>query len=201
MNQLIFTLLLMCSIIVQAQRFDGGVTVGIVGSQLDGDHHSGYNKVGFVAGAFVNTKLNEKYSLQLEMKFIQKGSKGLDTLSGKFNYYRSKLNYIEVPVLISYFYKKKYKGEIGIGGGYLINAFEDKDSYGYTKAYPDFYKFELTGTAGISYIFSEKFSVSLRFTYSLLPVRADYSGALWYIDRGEYNNLLSMVFFYNFKKQ
>lgn len=194
-------LFICCNFILEAQRFDGGITAGIVGSQLDGDHFSGYDKAGYVAGAFVCTKLGDRYGMQLEIKYIQKGSRAMDSSgSGSFGYYRSKLNYIEIPVFLNYLYKEKFKGEIGVGGGYLISAYEDLDGYGYEKAYPEFNKFEMTGTAGVSYIFSEKFLVTFRFTYSLLPVRPDYPGAYRYIDRGEYNNLLSIVFFYNFKK-
>jgi hypothetical protein len=185
---------------VQAQRFGGGILAGVVGSQLDGDRRAGYDKMGFVAGGFVDTKLNQHYGLQMEIKFIQKGSKGKDTLGGSFNYYESRMNYIEMPVFINYLYKEKYRFELGLSVGYLINAFEDKDGIGLVKASPDFNKFEVAATAGVTYMITEQFFITSRFTYSALPVRPYYAGAINYMDRGQYNNVLSLALFYKFKK-
>lgn len=197
---LFFFLFLFTLTTLHAQRFGGGIMAGVVSSQLDGDRRAGYDKFGIVCGGFVDTKFKKHYGMQMEIKFIQKGSKGKDTLGGVFNYYESRLNYIEVPVLINYIYKEKYMFELGLSAGYLVSAFEDKDGIGLEKAYPEFNKFEIAGTAGFSYIISEQLIISSRFTYSAFPVRADYSGAVRYIDRGQYNNILSLSLFYKFKK-
>lgn len=191
-----FLFLFFISTACYSQRFDGGVFAGLITSQLDGDHHAGYDKVGYTFGGFVKTKIDEKWGAQLEIKFIQKGSKGADSIGGTFNYYRSQLNYIELPVFINRTYKEKFFGEVGLGVAYLISAYEDKDAYGYVEAYPVFNKFELSATAGFGYKFSDNLFVSLRFSYSILPVRDVYPGYYRYIERGQYNNVLSLALYY-----
>jgi hypothetical protein len=57
------------------QRFKVGVKAGLSTSQVDGDTYGGYNKAGFDGGIFVTGKINEKWTSQFEMIFIQKGSK------------------------------------------------------------------------------------------------------------------------------
>ena len=179
-----------------AQRFEGGIMAGAVASQLDGDHRAGYHKLGFLAGGFVKTKLKPPFGMQMEIKFIQKGSKGKDTLFNTYSYYASRLNYIEIPILLSYTYKEKFAGYLGASAGYLISAFEDKDSYGFEKAYPEFDKFEISGHAAISYKLTEKLNVMFMFSYSAFGVRDAYPDYYQYIQRGQYNNVLSLSLYY-----
>lgn len=74
--------------------------VGVVGSQVDGDTYEGFNKAGITAGLFVNRKLSDLFSLQLEMNYIQKGSR--KPLDDNNTYYLMRVTYIEVPVLLQW---------------------------------------------------------------------------------------------------
>ncbi len=44
-------------------------------TQVDGDTYGGYNKAGFQGGVFVNTRLSDLFSAQLEIKYTGKGAR------------------------------------------------------------------------------------------------------------------------------
>ena len=58
-----------------AQKFQGGIAAGLVGSQVAGDTYSGYNKPGAYTGIWVRLALNDRSSLQTELSYFQKGSR------------------------------------------------------------------------------------------------------------------------------
>src|SRR5438132_3331012 len=84
--------------LLYAQRFHAGVTGGISTTQVAGDQLSGFNKAGVIAGGFVNSSLSEKTSLQMEIIFIQKGSRKPVETDNDNQYYVMRLSYFEVPV-------------------------------------------------------------------------------------------------------
>ncbi len=90
-----------------AQVFNAGVIAGISGSQVEGDGYGGYNKLGFIIGGFTNTSFSEKLSSQLEIYYINKGSKkNPQPDKGDVDAFSLNLNYVEVPISIRYAHKK-----------------------------------------------------------------------------------------------
>jgi len=73
-----------------SQQFDGGILAGGALSQVDGDYWTGFTKAGFLAGGFVSLELSPNSSLQLELEYIQKGSK-------KNDYYEQNAFHIPSP--------------------------------------------------------------------------------------------------------
>jgi hypothetical protein len=190
----IFTLFIFTS--AYSQRFNGGVHSGFVVSQLDGDNLGGYNKPGLRAGGWVNTSISGLVILQLELEYIQKGSKISENelLTGR--YYHSRLNYIQVPLLAKYQLAEKLYAEAGLAGGYLFKAIEDKDGAAFLEAEPPFDEFELSLLVGLNYRLSEKFIGNVRFNYSALPVREHPGGQVYWLDRGQFNNAISFNLYY-----
>jgi hypothetical protein len=85
----------------QEYKFNAGIIGGLSTSQVDGDQLAGYDKVGIKAGAFVNRKFSEHVSLQMELLFIQKGSrKPINTDDN--SYFIMRLNYIVVPLVFRF---------------------------------------------------------------------------------------------------
>ncbi|MGM0497765.1 MAG: outer membrane beta-barrel protein, partial [Bacteroidota bacterium] len=117
--------LLFVTALSYGQRFHGGPMAGLVVSQVDGDNLGGYNKPGFRAGGWVNTDISKLTTLQLEMQYIQKGSKISEQELKSGRYYHVQLNYLQVSFLGKYELTPKLKGEAGIAGGYLFEALED----------------------------------------------------------------------------
>ena len=57
-----------------AQNFYGGIILGGTASQVSGDSRGGYHKIGIVGGGFAGINLTEDFDIQMELKYIQKGS-------------------------------------------------------------------------------------------------------------------------------
>ena len=72
-------LLVMVSSSLQAQRFNAGLMLGGVTSQVDGDTYDGYHKWGYLGGGYVSLQLSPHSSFQMELEYIQKGSRRNDT--------------------------------------------------------------------------------------------------------------------------
>ena len=80
----------------EAQQFKGGMMFGFVSSQVAGDGYSGFHKAGLSGGFFVSLDLNPTSSLQMELHYIQKGSRYNDTTYQEdFQQYLLRLNYVD----------------------------------------------------------------------------------------------------------
>lgn len=117
---------------IYGQNFYGGLVAGGTMSQIGGDGRGGFHKVGIVGGAFAGLKLNDDFDIQMELKYIQKGS-----LSNDFESFPGsdpfliKLDYIDLPIVMSYNLNKinindvnlKWmKLEFGLSLDVLVNA-------------------------------------------------------------------------------
>ncbi len=181
---------------ITAQEFNAGFSFGMVASQLDGDRYEGYNKAGLAGSIYVNRFVTKKIAYQMGLRYMQKGSKRADTKNGI--YYKSVLNYVEIPVSVRYFITEKIDLEGGLSMAYLINAKEDTDGTGLLPANPEFNKVEISGLFGVSYNWSEKLSVGLQFNYSITPARPYSSGYELFMDKGQRNNCLFFSISYSF---
>lgn len=171
--------------------------MGMAVTQIDGDNLGGYNKPGIRGGGWVNTLVSENIILQLELEFIQKGSKiSQSELNNDPTYYHARLNYLQAPVLVQTSLMTRLTGEAGIAGAYLVASLEDDDGGGFIEADPPFDQFEFSGLIGLNYDLSEHFIVNVRFNYSLLPIRPHPGGQTRWPDLGQYNNamLFSLYF-------
>ncbi len=185
-----------------SQRFDAGVIAGAIASQVSGDRLAGYNKPGFEFGGLVSTSLSEKFDLSFQITFIQKGSrKNINAEAGDFSYYRMRLNYVQVPVLIQYNFSKKLRFEAGTGIAVLLSSSEEDESGSLEfAARKEFSKFEWTMMASMNYMLWENFFLILGIENSMLPIRNFQLGEVR-LDRDQYNSLLRFSIRYIFKPQ
>jgi hypothetical protein len=204
-----FILILFSVISLSAQegerRFFIRPHLGIQGAQIDGDYYAGYNQAGFVAGAFTGRNVSENTALSFALLFSQKGARrNANPQKGDFDYYRSRLNYIEVPFHITRHFKK-----VDLYGGLyyarLISSKEENQNgiiVSDNKYKPNDIGYLLGGEGQIR----PNFYFGVRFAYSLIPIR-DYffNGAIYYynfmqrlFNKGLYNNTLTFYFQYNF---
>ncbi|MGI4874368.1 MAG: porin family protein [Janthinobacterium lividum] len=101
------TLALAASGAAQAQRVRFGLKGGPSYTTVVGQHVAGTaSKWGFHGGVLVNVKLSERFSLQPEVLYSQKGTKGADD-SNRIN-----LNYVDLPVLL--------RVATGLGGLFVV---------------------------------------------------------------------------------
>ena len=86
-----------------SQEFFGGLILGGTTSQIAGDNRGGFNKVGIVGGAFAGLNLSHDFDVQMELKFIQKGSRSTDVDNRpQYDPFLIQLNYIDLPIVFSY---------------------------------------------------------------------------------------------------
>jgi hypothetical protein len=111
-----------------SQDFNGGVLGGVNATQVFGDQWSGPNKAGLYLGVFVNRYFSNRSSVQMELDYIQKGSrKNPDASTGNYSTYLLRLNYIELPVLYKYDFAEKGTLETGLSLGVLVHSYEEAD--------------------------------------------------------------------------
>lgn len=202
---IIFILLFFSTSVSLAQNkgFQGGLLIGAVASQVDGDKLEGYHKAGFQGGLYMTNKLNKNFGFTIEMKYIQKGSRTTSAPADTINavperYYKLRLNYIEVPFLLNFYLKKKFMLETGMGFGYMFRSREDPDGYGFTIPDVPFKRFDLPFYFGVAYFPWENFHIDFRYSYSTVAIRNHPGNQTWYFDRGQYNNLISFGIYLNF---
>jgi len=179
---------------VSAQHFRAGILMGINASQVDGDSHAGYNKLGFMAGPFVYYPLSTKIDAQLEIKYMGKGA-NKKTSEYDLTKYTSTLNYLEVPIILRWNTNFKVGWEGGLGFGYLFSHSE-KDEYGdiASENAIDFKPFELSWLIGARYKFAQRWIANLRFSYSVMSIFNHQTN-----NRSGYNNLFSMGISYELR--
>lgn len=186
---------------VNSQAFTGGVTAGVVASQVAGDTYSGYNKAGASGGGWINLSLDATWALQMEFDFVMKGSRHLQNPDkNDFTTYKLNMSYIEIPLLVHY----KLKGmtvEAGLAGSVLVTKKEtvngdDLSNYSNT---PGFKKQNVSFLLGFQVPLNERFSAGLRTSNSLNSIRDGKAGG--YVRRlfsgyGQYHDLLMLSVFY-----
>lgn len=186
-----------------AQSFKGGLHIGLLATQVDGDFRGSYNKPGLFVGAFALLPFyNETMGIQLELNYAQKGSKSQGRLSdGTLNKSRLALHQIEVPVL----YRWEFVNNLSIMGGLSFNMIVDNKVYDISgSVMPDWANvyeikfFELGLLLGLNYIVQDHYGFSFRYGYSLTPIGPSLDPHPIPARRGLRNNFLQFHFSYQF---
>ncbi|HXC07262.1 MAG TPA: porin family protein [Bacteroidia bacterium] len=162
-------------------RFRAGLTFGPVASDIPGmdtrDKDSDFNKLGLSFGALVNTRLNEKNVLQMEINYIMKGSSQQPD-SANNGYYKLALNYLEVPILIRHTLRMnirrkpvdKLEVEYGASFARLIGySFVGQDNYQQQVDLSKLNSTDVSALIGLNYCFTPHIYFTLRYSNSVIP--------------------------------
>ena len=163
-----------------AQSFDGGLTGGVVASQINGDGYGGYHQIGWTAGIFGRIPTNGPTSWQLEMKYSLFGahsdSKEIDAGLLPMNI---RLHYIEMPIMFRYnLGRLRINGrpldfitaEIGLSGDFLIKGSQSAgNESGFDN--PAWAFFSVTGNIGLQFDINDRLGINIRSMNSLIPCR------------------------------
>jgi hypothetical protein len=196
-----FLILVMTSSSLHAQRFNAGLVLGGVTSQVDGDTYDGYHKWGYLGGAFVSLQISPHSSFQMELEYIQKGSRRVDTTTSGGTQYLLRLHYIEVPFLYQFTFKKRFYFEAGPAADVTIGSLELRDGIEETGAVP-LRPVTFTGIFGFGAYLTNHLRINLRSNYSLNSIRSknNYGGyRRMLFEIGQYNNVLSLSLLWDFK--
>lgn len=207
-NKYFFALVVLLSFAVQlnSQTFTGNLIGGISSSQISGDGTEGFVQFGVYAGVGAEATINDTWSLHGNLLFNQKGAR-IYKSSSSINTYRLRVNYIELPILLDYKYRK-FSGQLGPYLGVKINQ-KEQTQYGVIENPREFKRFDFGIQAQLSYQLKERIKLSLAFQNSILPVRAhdsqmayspsnfvlgDYHQEL--LDKGQYFTTLMLYLSY-----
>ena len=206
-KSIFFTLLLVSVLSVQAQRFTGGFMAGVVGSQVDGDTYSGYDKAGALLGGYINIKFHDYYAFQMELEYSMKGSRHIaNPDKGDYNTYKLNVNYISVPVLFQYNFYKSFIGEAGLESSILLSHKEISNDVTLDgPEYPGFATQNLSIIFGVSYKINDIWKVNIRTDNSLFSIRTKPANGLlpggyikrfWENEYGQFHNSIAISAFY-----
>ena len=182
----------------QAARFDGGLFIGGVTSQVSGDGLGGWNKFGFAAGAFVKMNFSDRWGTVLSMHYTMKGSaKPADPKNNDFDQFSYRLNYIDVPVMLEY----RQKQLLVHAGPYVGVLVSQQQDYNGSKSNPSplFETLDIGGTFGVGYMMGEKLGVEFRGQTSMIPTRPapNVTNTWSYYEQGNYNQVLLFLVSYS----
>lgn len=180
------------------RAFSGGLVIGAVGSQVDGDHHSGYHRFAPMGGFWVSRLFTDTYGLRFEFRYIGKGSlKNEGTGAERRKIYSLALHYIELPVIFEYHFLERWVAGLGVSGGYLLSA-KEENQYGnlLVGGRKRFRPYEVAAHARIAFGLTTRCNVTLGASYSIIPVRGKMEG--WDGRNGQFNNLLTFGLDYIF---
>lgn len=194
-------LLVMASSSLQAQRFNAGLMLGGVTSQVDGDTYDGYHKWGYLGGGYVTLQISPHSSFQMELEYIQKGSRRNDTTVSGGNTYLLRLHYIEVPILYQYTFKKRFYFEAGPVADVTIGSLELLNEAAPPETVP-LRPVTFAGIFGFGAYLTNHLRINIRSNYSLNSIRSknNYGGyRRMLFETGQYNNVLSLALLWDFK--
>jgi hypothetical protein len=173
LSRIVLLFLWFCTAIptLSGQSLKAGFFGGITASQVDGDFYTGYNKLGFTAGAFVNNYLEYDIYWQAELKYVTRGVyKG--PADNDPSLYRSSYHYLEVPLSVHYLFEDRIQIEAGVSPELLLRTvFADQDGTFDPSSYPNNRRIGLSVFGGLCYWINGRTGVGIRYTYSAIPFR------------------------------
>lgn len=181
-----------------AQQFGGGFKSGLTGSEVSGDNLAGPDKLGWFAAAFTNVPVRSHSKIQLELLFIQKGSRSKPNEKNNYYDYRFSLQYVEVPFILIMGFppeaSSKFVGgfsvEAGLSVAMLVAAVETENDLELDlSALKPYKEAELNVLLGLYYPVGERFSFHFRFSQGLTPLRPHLGATQTWYNRGQYNTV------------
>tara|TARA_B100000579_G_C22722762_1_gene800255 strand:- start:422 stop:1027 length:606 start_codon:yes stop_codon:yes gene_type:complete len=195
MNRILYFLLFAFPILAISQNINAGSIIGLNTSQVSGDNLSGFNKFGIRCGGFVNRKFND-FHIQIELQYINKGSRETIKKDMYNEGYRFQVNYIEMPLLINKMIYRNTSIETGLIIGYLLKwseTYDNLDSSGI-----DVQKTEYSFLIGCTQKIANKLYLNSRFSSSIIPIRDHFSRQTIGLNKGQYNTSISFALYYYF---
>lgn len=194
-------LLILNSIKGFSQDFNAGIQMGITATQVTGDQLAGFNKAGMFGGFYVNRPLGSIGEGQLEINFIQKGSrKNARPDEGDYESYLLRINYVEVPVMYKFKLRTFIRIETGLMFAYLISS-KEFDIQGEIVPDPSintFKNMDFSAFAGLNYKINDHLAISLRYSYSVLAIRPKPQTITYRYDSGQFNEVVCTTLQYQF---
>jgi hypothetical protein len=178
---------------VKAQNFKAKLFVGAAGSQVSGDELSGFNKGGALFGLGATYPIKATSALSLQLCYLQKGSRKPSKLDeGDPATYLMRLNYIESSISYDYSLSRKLYLRIGPSIGYLISSKEENQD-GALGNRSKFSPVDISLAGALGFPFSNSWNFEFGYLQSVLPIREHGSGETLYLNKGQYNSVITFT--------
>ena len=161
----------MCSQVTSAQNLNGGITLGMNASQVDGDFSGGFNQAGIRVGGFLGYQLSKNFAVQGQLLYEQLGSAG-GNQGGRIiraNYFSFPLlGVVDLPVILG---EKEYLIQFQAGPvvGVLLDS---KDFFG---EFVDLSSPDLRVLSGFAFALGKN-ALTLHYGYSLTSLSGKSQG-------------------------
>jgi len=201
MKKAIFSLILILFVTLgYAQKFNGGAMIGLAATQVAGDKYSGFNKAGPIAGFFVNLEASPHSTFQMELYYIQKGSRdNANAVEEDYDSYLLRLNYIEMPLLYQY-HLGWFAIQAGPSVAFTMSGYEETN--GEEVGADDFALATFQIHFGVVFTIAENWKIDIRTNNSLTNLRNEtHTGQVRRIfpnNYGQFNDVLQITFAYQF---
>jgi len=158
MKKVVFIIFLALSgLSVTAQGLDLGIKVGVNFSSIS-DAAGLDNRTGFIIGGFVGFKLADKLGVQADLLYSQQGA--------KVNPDDIDLNYVNVPIVLKYYFIKNVNIQIGPQFGFIVDD-NISDVFGNIL---EAESFDLSGVVGAGIDFPMGIRVDGRYNFGLTDI-------------------------------
>ncbi len=157
-----------------AQRFQGGMVLGLTGSQIDGDGYSGYYKPGFELGAFADLVFSPYVSLRSGVFMVQKGAHS----SAKQPYFKTVVNEVEVPLWLNYYPYSRIGVSFGTSFSYIFSAYYHS-SYYLSREDLGIGNTDIDLYFSLNYKFSSHVTLRAAYRYGIIPITRPIRWECW----------------------
>jgi len=191
LRYVLITLLIFITCYGSAQDIRGGLILGFNASQVAGNNLPGWNKPGFNTGITAQLPFSPYHLLlRMDLLFSQKGSAPYlisdqnDQAATAVTPYSLTLNYLEVPVVLDYIYRKRFGAGLGfslgrlVGGDEVYNGLEYSVPIGTDAQDGDYQPWDVNFILDALYIFKgEHWMINFRWMYSMRYIAKNYPGS------------------------
>jgi len=165
-QQILLVILLTFGGGIFAQNIGGGLVLGGIASQVDGDASGGFRQPGVSFGAYVNYSFSDRLYFQPEILFQQLGARDAGGFFG------IRTNHVSIPLLLGTAIdlnlgdsRQAIEIQAGPVIGVLLSANDQISGDDYTSVYDPI---DFRAVAGISYRMGNQWSVNFRYGRSIV---------------------------------
>ncbi len=159
---------------VNAQEVSFGAKAGLNIANLSGDIEDTESLMGLHVGVFAEIQFAERFSFQPELLYSMQGAKMEESEAGMSMEAKTKLSYINVPLMVKFYAAESFFIEAGPQVGFLMSAKSEWETSGggVSLSGDEDIKDELKSidfglNFGIGYNFTENLSVGARYNLGL----------------------------------
>jgi hypothetical protein len=209
MKKILVIIIVLSSVAANAQQFIGAASLGFNLTQVDGDEIFGFKKFGLNASAAAFYPFADKWFVSVEIQFAQKGAYQkypfVQDPTKSLPFYKLKLDYLEVPLMIHFLDKKFLMIGAGISFSRLVRLKEVE--WGVTThnsvATGPYDRDDYSWIIDVRVPLKNRLKLNVRYSYSSDKIRtrqfSNISGNEW--TRDQFNNVITLRLVYMFNEE